>query len=167
MSETKKKEIDLETQERFKEAVFQELETMRKQMAQTVEAVATIAQAVAEMKETRGQPQEQGKKPPDLVTLVTAYLLRDLQGDKKPVESFTKDIENMARMAEALDRIRNPPDYEGVFAKRVLMKTGTKAITHGGFPRYMTKEELKKYDEYLNKAFGLEEESEEGGHEHI
>jgi len=171
---SEKKEAEVETVERFKQAVFQELETMRKQQQQTVEALTTLAQAVAQMKDGQGQPEQPQKgKGASIADVILALLAEDLQGRRNPVDNFTKNIENMARMADALDRIRSPPDYTGEFAKRVLMKTGTKVITHGGFPRYMTKDELKRYDSYLNRAFGIEgegegEEGEKGEeHEHI
>jgi len=161
------KETDVEKHERLRDAVEKELETMRKQLQQTVEAVATIGQAVAQMREEQGKGQaEQGKKL-DIVSLLGAFLLKDLQGDKSPVDNFTRNIENMARVAQAIDAIRSPPDHTGELAKLVLMKAGTKAVTHAGVPRYMTKEEMKRYDALLDEAFGLGKEEEETKEGHL
>jgi len=159
----------MESQEQFKTAVFKELEQLREQNAMLAQATATLADKVASIS---SNPQAVGQAAATMQNPWTALLLRGLIGDEKksdPVRLLAEQTENVARIAEAVDRIRSPLDVEGMLAKRLLWRQGLRATAGPGLPRYMTKEELRRYDKYLNQVMGLDEfEGEgEGEQEHL
>lgn len=158
-----------ERDEAFRQAVFKELDELRKQNAMLAEATAKLAEKLASLP----SPEEQGQGKLGLKGLdpITALILRGLIGEEKktdPVKLFAENTENLSRIAVALDKVRSPPDYEGLLAKRLLWKQGLRASATPGLPRYMTKEELKRYDKLLDKSLGIEEEEGEGEeHDHL
>jgi len=163
-----KPQTKAERDEAFKEAVFKELDEVRKQNAMLVQATAQLAEKVANLS---AEPEGQGKVNLKGIDPITALILRGLMGEEKkadPVEMLAKQTENLARIAESVDRIRSPMDVEGMLAKRLLWRQGLRATGTPGLPRYMTKEELKRYDKVLNRNLGLEEWEEEGeSDEHV
>ena len=71
-----------------------------------------------------------------------------LGGDKKDsLKDIAKTAEGLVRVSEAMDRFRNPPRYSA--SDIFLMRAGARSS------RYMTKAELKKWEEEL--IFGGEE----------
>jgi len=123
------------------------------------QAIDLMAQAIVKLNEkieAKPNPSEGGDAAEWL------KVLKDLSGgEKSSLEEAAKHVGGLVKFAEEMDRFRHPFDYEGALAKRLLWRQG---IRGSAIPRYMTKEELKRYDKYLDQSLGLEE---EGGEEHV
>lgn len=127
--------------------------------AENKKSVDLLAQAVVKLNE-----KIEAKPNPDKAEGDWIALLAKLAGGGNPssLEEAAKSVGGLVKFAEQMDRFRHPFDYEGALAKRLLWRQGIRA---GGVPRYMTKEELKRYDKFLDRSLGLEEE--EGETEHV
>jgi len=135
---------------------------MVEMQAENKKSIDLMAQAIVKLNEkieAKPNPSEGGGAG-DWITV-----LKELTGAGKPssLEEAAKSVGALAQFAEQMDRFRHPFDYEGALAKRLLWRQGMRA---GGIPRYMTKDELKRYDKYLDLSLGLKEE-EEGESEHV
>jgi len=130
--------------------------------SRNAQAINTLAQAIVKLNEKiEAKPNPaKGEGTSDWIGV-----LKDLAGAGKPssLEEAAKNVESLTKFAEAMDKFRHPFDYEGAVAKRLLWRQGLRS---GTLPRYMTKEELKRYDKFLATSLGVEEE-EEGEAEHV
>jgi len=128
--------------------------------AENKKSIDLLAQAVVKLNE---KIEAKGSNPSGGGGSDWMKVLAELAGAGKPssLEEAAKSVGGLVKFAEEMDRFRHPFDFEGTLAKRMLWRQGMRA---GGIPRYMTREELKRYDKYLDRAFGFEEE--EGGEEH-
>jgi len=156
------------TEEQKKPTVEELLAQMQAEMKANNEAnkqaIDLMAQAIVKLNEkieAKPNPSEGG----DATAWIT--VLKELAGGGKPssLEEAAKSVGGLVKFAEEMDRFRHPFDGEGALAKRLLWRQGMRV---GGIPRYMTKEELKRYDKFLDQSLGLgEEEGGEGGEEHV
>jgi len=148
------------------EEVLAQMQNQQAQMQAQIAALAVdnkksidlMASAIVKLNE---KIEAKGSNPKGEGTSDWIEVLKDLAGAGKPssLEDAAKNVAALTKFAEAMDRFRHPFDYEGAVAKRLLWRQGMRS---GGLPRYMTKEELKRYDKYLDQSLGLEEEGEEG-----
>jgi len=139
-----------------------EFRATREENKKSIDLMAQAIVGLNEKIEAKPNPKEGGDASEWLVTL------KELAGGGKEssLKEAAKSIKGLVKFAEYMDRFRHPYDYEGALAKRLLWRQGMRS---GGIPRYMTKEEMKRYDKELDQMFGLEgEEGGEGGEtEHV
>jgi len=139
-----------------------QMAAMQAENKKSIDVMAQAIVALNEKIEAKSNPAKEG-------TSDWIAVLKELAGAGKPssLEEAAKSVGGLVKFAEEMDRFRHPFDYEGALAKRLLWRQGMRS---GGIPRYMTKEELKRYDKYFDRALGLEEEEGgegEEGEEHV
>jgi len=91
-------------------------------------------------------------------------ILREFAGEGKGsssnMDSFVRQAEGMARAGAAIDSFRNP--YRISPAEAMLMRAGLDRLRHP-LPRYMSREELRRYEKILGVEGALEGFEEGGG----
>jgi len=88
------------------------------------------------------------------------------EGGGMSMENFVKTAENMARAGAAIDNFRNL--FRISPAEAMLMRAGLDRLRHP-MPRYMTKEEIRRYEKLLGVEGALEGLAEQGeeAEEHV
>jgi len=159
------------TAEPKKPSIEEVLAQMQKQQAQMQAQIAALAvdnkksidlmaSAIVKLNE---KIEAKGGNPKGEGTSDWIEVLKELAGAGKPssLDEAAKSVGGLVKFAEEMDRFRHPFDLEGTLAKRLLWRQGMRS---GGIPRYMTKDEMKRYDKYLDQMFGFGEGEE--GEEH-
>ena len=132
--------------------IAEEIGREKKKQGKQIEALSEAILKVADKVDAGGGGKSEGG--------AFARVLETILGGGKGggLGDVAKTAEGLVKVAEAMDRFRNPPRMS--YAEALLMKAGMRAA----LPRYMTKAELRKYERQLIAWEGL---GEEGETEHL
>lgn len=147
--ENKKKDTAKEPQKKIN--LYEVLEEQNKKIDALSDAMLTIAKRVDEGGGAPAKSEETG-----FVGLISKIIGGEGRGGG--IADVAKSAESLARLAESLDRFRNPARMS--YGDALLMRLGVRAA----YPRYMTRAEMRRLEKQMGIMEGL---SEEGETEHL
>jgi len=135
------------------------LDALVKDSAENKKAIDVMAQAIVKLNEKiEGLKAGGGGNPQQDLFGFLKSLTEKKEGE---IDAVVKGAENLARLAESLDRFRNPPRLS--VSDAMLMRLGIRAA----YPRYMTKAELARIEKAAGVFEALEEGTSAGSTEHV
>lgn len=135
------------------------LDALVKDSAENKKAINMMAQAIVKINEKVEALGKGGGNPQQDLFGFLKSLTEKKEGGE--LDAVVKGVENLARVGEALDRIRNPPRL-GI-GEAMLMRLGMRAA----YPRYMTKAEIERIEREAGVFEALTGASSGGSTEHV